>query len=67
MRYKGIYHGQYGVEFKETPSSLKAKRAFVMPGQGSSYPGMFSAQLQSTQEFKKYLKRNCFKSNLNYN
>ncbi len=54
MRYKGIYHGQYGVEFKETPSSLKAKRAFVMPGQGSSYPGMFSAQLQSTQEFKKY-------------
>ncbi len=52
MKYQGLYHGSYEVDFVKNEKPAVLKRAYVIPGQGASTPGMFLEEMATNQEFR---------------
>ncbi len=46
----GIYHGHYDLKLREADKK-KSKRAYIIPGQGAAYPGMFKEYLDHNEDF----------------
>ena len=50
--YRGLYHGNYQLNQSLNEGSSTVGRAFVLPGQGSSFPGMFANELTRIAQFR---------------
>lgn len=54
MKANGLFHGSYQISSTPQPPSGHrfGGRAFVVPGQGGAYPGMFAEQLVTIEAFR---------------
>lgn len=52
MRVSSVYHHTHAPTLRTFAESAQVKRCFVVPGQGSAYPGMFAAYLSADADFR---------------